>query len=687
MKKIKNNDKKPKIKQIKCSKRFFIFVIFLILGFFIAVSKLVEYQIVEYQKYEKLSKLDNQIIEKIPAARGDIVDRNGVCLATNVLNLSLVVSEDFPFIALKDDKQTALKKFEQGNDIILKLIKILDKSKINWDEISPISRTKPYKFVEGKEIEIKKLKKSLSQQQYASAADSIKILTKKFNINTIKYTESQIRDIAVFRANMLIKGTAEFGGKAFKIIDDVEPEFLDKISGLGDRLKGIKILETTKRIYPSGEFASHFIGNVGPIYKEDYEKYKNLGYSQDAFVGKFGIEEKYDSVLKATDGKVVITKDEEGKTINKQFEKEPKPGNTVRLTIDHEMQKGVYAALEDFAKTHSSSHGSSKGATACVLDVKTGEILAIVSYPSYDINLYNSNYEEFKSEKLSPLKSRGLIELYRPGSSFKPFIAITGLICGAISPSTRFLCRDGIMPNMKCAHQRHSGGMIDIYSAIEKSCNNYFYQTGNKIGIERIDKYAPYFGYGTETGLEIYSSPGRVTNPSKEFERKYNAKYHIGDLWQTAIGQAETYSTVLQQAICQMTIANKGKRLAAHIIKSIEDQNHKILKATKPVVMSNLKIPDFAYDTVLKGMCMMANSRAALKGINIAAKSGSPQYSSRNKKLSNAAGVGFYPADSPEIAMAVLIENGRSGVDFFERIVRIYEKRKKGEKISDDSDD
>ena len=185
-------------------------------------------------------------------------------------------------------------------------------------------------------------------------------------------------------------------------------------------------------------------------------------------------------------------------------------------------------------------------------------------------------------------------------------------------------------------------------------------------------------------GLEIYSSPGRVTNPSKEFERKYNAKYHIGDLWQTAIGQAETYSTVLQQAICQMTIANKGRRFAAHIIKSIEGQNNKILAATKPIVMSNVSISENAYETVVKGMRMMANSRAALKGINIATKSGSPQYSSRNKKLSNAAGVGFYPADSPEIAMAVLIENGRGGVDFFERVVRLYEKRKKGEKISEE---
>ncbi len=681
------NKKHKKIDQqnkpIRCSSRLFILIVFLIVCFFIALSKLIEYQIIDYRKYEKLSTLDNQIIETIPAARGDILDRNGVCLATNVLNLSLVVSENFPFITVKDNKKTAAKKFEQGNDIILNLIKILDKAKVDWDKISPISRTKPYEFLDDMEVEVKKLKNALSQQQYANATDSIKILTKKFNINTVKYNKSQVRDIAVFRANMLIKGISEYGGKAFTIVDNVEPDFLDKISGLGDRLKGIQILETSKRIYPSGKFMSHFIGNIGPIYKEDYEKYKQLGYPQDAFVGKFGVEEKYDSVLKATNGKMVVVKDEEGNTINKYFEKDPIPGKTIKLTIDFELQKGVYDALEKFAKNNPSSQRSAKGATACVLNVKTGEILAIVSYPSYDINLYNSNYEQFKADKLSPLKSRGLVELYRPGSSFKPFIAITGLMCGAISPSTKFLCKDGIMPNMKCAHQRHRGGMIDIYSAIEKSCNNYFYQTGNKIGIETIDKYAPYFGYGTDTGLEIYSSKGRVTNPSKEFEKKYNAKYHIGDLWQTAIGQSETYSTVLQQAICQMTIANKGRRFAAHIIKSIEDSNHKILKKTKPKIMSDAKISNVAYETVVKGMCMMAKSREALRGLDVAAKSGSPQYSF-NKKLTNAAGVGFYPTESPEIAMAVLIENGRRGVDFFERIVKLYEKRKRGEKLSDE---
>lgn len=678
---MQDKNKRKKSTQIKCNKRVFVFAILCIICFFIAISKLVEYQIIDYSKYENILTSNNQVREIIPAARGDIIDRNGVLLATNNLNLSLIISENFPSINYDDDKKTIIKKNNQGNEIILKLIKILNREKIDWEKNSPINRTKPYKFLENKTFEVQKLKNVLSQQQYATANDAIEILIDKFNIDRNKYTEREIRDIAVFRANMLIKNFTEYGGKAYVVIDKVEPEFLDKIVGINNKLKGVQILETSTRTYPCEEVGSHFIGNVGPIFKEEYEKYKKQKYSPDAIVGKFGIEEKFEDQLKPTNGILVLKKDEEGKTIDKFYEREPKPGNTVRLTIDYEFQKSIQEALRDFASSHSSRYASAKGATACVLDVKTGEVLALVSYPSYDLNFYNANYEKYKSEKFSPLKNRSLVEIYRPGSSFKPFIALTGLMCKAITPSTTFLCRDGIVPHMGCAHQRHTGGIMDIYSAIEKSCNNYFYQTGNKIGIQKIDEYAPYFGFGTQTGLEIYNSLGRVTNPSKEFERKYNVKYHLGDLWQTAIGQSETYVTILQQAICQLTIANKGKRLATHIIKSIENKNGKVIKRTQPKVMSNIKIPDFAYDTVLKGMRMMAESRPALKGMDIASKSGSPQYST-NTNLTNAAGVGFYPASAPEIAMAVLVEDGISGEDFFAHVVKIYEERKKNKQKS-----
>lgn len=676
-----NKNKNEKIKPIKCNKRLFIFGIPLIICFFIAISKLIEYQIIDYDKYDKIATINSQIKEIIPAARGEIVDRTGKALATNDLNLSLIVSENFPFKNIEDNKQTGFKKNQQGNEIILKVIKILDKEKIDWNEKSPISRKNTNNFLKDKEFETKKLKQALGQQDYATVKDSIKILIEKFNINQKKYTEKEIRDIAIFRANMLIDGVTEFGGKAFVIVKKVEQNFLNKIISLGNQLKGIQILETSKRVYPSTEFCSHFIGNTGPIYKEEYQKYKEKGYAQDAIVGKFGIEEKFDQELKATNGILMYKKNENDNLIGKYYKQEPKPGNTVVLTIDLELQKAVQKALEEFSR----NRGRGKGATACVLDVKNGEVLALVSTPSYDINFYNSKYEEFKKQKNSPLKSRALVEINRPGSSFKPFIALTGLICGAITPSTKFVCRDGIMPHMGCAHQRHKGGMVDIYSAIEKSCNNYFYQVGNQIGIERIDKYAPYFGFGCDTGLEIYNSKGRITNPSEEFQKKYNTTYHIGDLWQTSIGQSETYVTILQQAICQMTIANKGKRLAAHIVKEIKNPNGKVIKKTKPKVMSKINIPDFAYDTVLKGMQLMAKSRPSLKEFDIAAKSGSPQYSF-NKNLTNAAGVGFYPSQNPEIAFAVLVEDGRSGEDFFGTVVKLYNKLKKGEKLEQEED-
>lgn len=672
---MEDNNKKSnkKNKQIKCNKRLFIFVIGLIVCFFIAISKLIEYQILDYEKYNRILHSNNQIREIIPAARGDIIDRNGVILATNELNLSLIIGENFPLKSVEDDKETARAKNIQGNDIILKLINILNRENLDWEENSPITKTKPYSFIEDRSYEVEKLKKALSQQQYATAQDSIDLLVEKFDIDRTRYSEKQVRDIAVFRANMLIKSFSEYN-KTFVVLKKVEPEFLDKITGRGDELKGVRILETSRRIYPFKEFGAHFIGNVGPLFKEDYEKYKEKGYPRDSIVGKFGIEEKYEDYLRAQNGVLVIQKDEKGNTINRFYEKEPKPGNTVRLAIDIKFQKALQEALPGFISGHHMPYGTGRGATVCVLSVATGDVLALISYPSFDLNEYNSKYDEYQKARFSPLKNRATIELYRPGSTFKPFVALTGLMCGAITPSTKFVCRDGIMPHMRCTHMFHSG-VIDIYTAIQRSCNNYFYQAGDKIGIDNIDRYAPYFGFGVDTGFELYNSLGRVTNPSKEFQRKYNTQYRRGDLWQTSIGQSEVYTTILQQAVSQLTIARKGERLATHIVKSIEDPNKNIIFKTQPKVMSNLKIPDFAYDTVIKGMEMMWNGKPFASKYKGYCKSGSPQYSF-NQNLTNGAGVGLYPAGSPKIAMAILVEDGRSAENYFEIVAREFENRR-----------
>ena len=673
---MKNNPKKTKKeKPIKCSKRIFIFIVTLIPCFLIALAKLIEYQIVDYDKYNKILHSSNQIKKIVPAARGDIVDRNGVVLATNELNLSLIIGEKFPLKNVDDDKETAIQKNKQGNAIILKLINILEKEGIDWEEHSPISKTKPYSFLEDKNYEIEKLKKALSQQQYATAKDAIDLLAQTFDIDKTNYTEKQIRDIAVFRANMLIKSFSEYN-KTFVVLEKVEPEFLDKIAGKGETLKGVEILETTKRIYPFKEIGAHLFGNVGPIYKEDYDKYRKKGYPPNAIVGKFGIEEKFEEQLKATDGVLVLQKDEEGNTINRYYEKEPKPGNTVQLSIDIYFQKALQEGLPKFMNTHHLDNANAKGAGLVVENVKDGGLLACISYPSFDLNEYNKNYEKLSKEKICPLRNRAFVEIYRPGSSFKPFIALTALMCGAITPSTKFLCRDGIMPHMTCFHLFHKG-IIDIYTAIQRSCNNYFYQVGEKLGIDNIVKYAPYFGFGVDTGFELYNSNGRVTNPSKEFQRRYNYKYQHGDLWQTAIGQSEVYDTVLQQAVYMQTFASKGERLAPFIVQQIRDPNNNIIFNRKRKVMSEIDIPDFAHNTVTEGMVRMWNSKPINSKNPIACKSGSPQYSSSNKSLTNGAGVALYPSSSPEISISILVENGKSAENYVEQTVNFYKKAKK----------
>ena len=682
------NNENDKIKPIKCYKRLIVFVIFLLVCFCIATAKLIEYQIVTVDKYERKAKVNEQIRETIPAARGDIVDRNGIKLATNELKLSLVIGEDFPFANTDYDKAKKEKDIK-GNEIIITLIKILDRYNINWDENSPITRTKPYKFINENSIKVKKLKTALKQQQYATATDALRLLTQKFNINNKKYNEQEARDIAVFRANMLVKDFSSYN-KSFTVIEKIEPDFLDKITGMENRLKGVKILETSTRTYPCKDIGPHYIGNVGPLYEEEYEEYKKKGYSPNAIVGKFGVEKAFESYLKPEDGISIIEKDRKNNTKTKYCIKEPKPGNTVKLTIDYHLQKALQEKLPEFLATHHSKAAAAKGASACVLDVRNGNVLALVSYPSYDLNFYNSHYDEYLNAKLSPLQDKATYLLFRPGSSFKPIIATMALEKGVITNKTVFECRKGIFSNMDCKRYNHSG-RINIYTAIQHSCNNYFYQVAERLGIENIDgllckvyidKLAPCFGFATDTGLEIPNSNGRITSNNPEFLKKYKTTFHIGDLRQTGIGQAETYVTVLQQAIGQLTIANKGKRFAAHIMDSIIDINGNIIKKNTPKIMSELKIDDTSYNTVLEGMRRMSQNRPSMKGMDIATKSGSPQYSDRNKNLNHGTGVGLYPASNPKYAISIFIQDGSSAEDFCGVVARECEKMEQQIKLN-----
>lgn len=651
-------------------KRLYFFVVLVAIFFLTSLAKLIEYQILKYDELAKKSESKNLIKQTVYAARGDIIDRNGVLLATSNLKLSLIFDSLFPMAKAKDNDEIKLQKNIKGNEIIFNLLKILQNNNLTYENNFPISLDAPYRFLDDKKTEETKLKAALNQQPYATPTDILNLLIEKYDIKG--YNESDAVKIAAMRANMLLSNFSQ--NNIFTIIDSIEPEYVEKFIGSKQNLTGVSIAETSDRLYPCEEVAAHIVGNVGPIYSQETEKLKEKNYEADAIVGKFGIEKECEDHLRPYNGKLTTVL--KNNKIKKYYEKgeEPKPGKTVRLTIDYEFQKRIQIALDEHIKKTSSSN---KGGAAVVLDVTTGEVLAIVSIPTYNLNTYHENFEKLANAPNKPLINQAL-GTFRPGSAFKPFIAAAGILSKKIDPSLKCRCVPGavLFPRMGCIQEHHKGShILDIYDAIRCSCNNYFYNVAKIMDIETIDEYAPYFGFATDTGLEIYNPDGKVTNPADYAKR--GQPYRKGFTYQTGIGQAGVAVTQLQLAISQVTIANRGKRLAAHIIKSIESfDSSQTFFETQPKVLSQLDSSNQAWDVVIKGMKLMAKTRPPLSKLDIATKSGSPEYSDINKKLTNAVGVGFFPTKKPEIAMSVFVHDAKFAVDFLGKIVGIWENLK-----------
>lgn len=640
--------------------RLLFFAILLAAAFLFAVALLMQYQIVDGDEYVQAANQNNQSVRTVEAARGEITDRYGRVLVRNQLQMNLQLSAD----ELPEDNAGI-------NKVISDLLDLFAAKGIAYVDNFPISKTKPYTFLEGQDAAASQLKSALSAQDYATAQNCIDLLVQQYEITG--YSEERTREIAGIRAQMLMDNFSS--SNPYTIVENIDDSIAEGIMEKSAYYPGVQISETYTRVYPDGTIAPHIIGTVGPIYAEEYEAYKEKGYSMDAIVGKSGIELAMEEQLRGTAGTLTIVKDENGQVVDEYYEegKEPKPGNTVVLTIDSKMQKELQNALESFVLSlRSSSYRSAKGASVCVLDVKTGECLALVSYPGYDINEYKTNYDKLASNPYKPLFNRALMGTYRPGSTFKTVIAVSGILSGVTTKNTIFNCVNPYPgTEMRCLQSHHSGP-TNLNTALKYSCNNYFYHVGDLLGIDRINEYAHAMGMGTETGLEIANANGHIANP--EYYEKHGMTWQWGYTLQTAIGQAETMVTPLQMAISMVTIANHGTRYASHIIKAVEKYDYSAtVYETEPEVMSSLPDENDAFSATTEGMKQMATTISSLQGLDIAAKSGTPEYYENGVYKTNSAAVGFYPASDPEIAISVMIEEGARAPHFFKQVVDIYE--------------
>ncbi len=611
--------------------------------------RLMTMQIVDGESYRSYLTEGYSVTKTIEASRGDIVDRYGRSLATSR------VCYDITF-----DKNNVVKGTE--NSVILELIAILEENGEEWIDNLPLTDSAPFKYT-GSESAQSKLRKHLGLADFASADDVVYRLKEKYGLEEM--SDENFRKVAGVRYEMDRVGYNYLTPYTFA--EDVSEKTINIISEHSYYFQGIEITQSYEREYPNGDVAPHIVGITGIIYEEEYANLDKSVYGMTDIIGKSGLESAYEDVLKGKDGKVKVTYDADGEIISEEIIEEAVPGATVVSTIDIDLQRVAYNALEkqilNLRNTAAEGKGKeSEGGAVVVIKVGTGEILAAANYPSYDLSTYYEDYSELLATDYTPLFNRVAEGTYAPGSTFKPVVATAALQLGTIKANTTVNCEHvytyftDYQPTCLGHH-----GKINVRQALGYSCNIFFYETGRTIGIDNIRQYAYYYGLGEPTGIEIKERTGQVSNP--DWAADNGIAWNNGDVLQASIGQGYSLFSPIQMANYVATIANKGVRVNAHFVKSINSYDFsEVLYETPIEVLSDMNMTDYTYETVLSGMLQSSQDSSGFVwgdfDIKVASKTGTPQTSTATV---NSTFICFAPADDPQIAIAVIIEKGWQG--------------------------
>lgn len=614
----------------------------------------------------------------IKAARGEILDCNGKPLVTNKQVNSIIFNGSyFP----RTDEQ------QQRNEIIISLIRLLESNSTEWNNDIPMyfDQNGNIQFAADRDADIKYLKSKdvLYLNEYATAQNCFDELKTKFELEN--YSDEDALKIASVCYSL--KKNAFTTSNPYTFADDVSVELASKIKENSGFYVGVEIQVTTEREYLNGTLAPHIIGITGPLNAEEYSKrteeyneaiknenltteektnLKLRAYAMDDTIGKFGLESAMEEYLRGTNGIESTITDADGNKTT-EITTEPIQGDTVILTLDSDLQLAVQEALANFIAQYRDKASLPAVGSAVVMDVNSGAVLACATYPSYDLTTYYDNYSALASDKSSPLWNRALQSTYEPGSTFKVAIALAGLEEGVITKDTRITCTRIYTyfqdTQFKCL-QAH--GAITVAEALNQSCNIFFYETGRQLGIERMNDYCTRLGLGQKTGVEITESTGVLA--SIEYREAHGGTWYPGDTVQAAIGQSDNLFTPIQLCNYVATVANGGTRYKAHFVKSVKsaDYSQTVIDST-PVVLNETGISQNSISIVKEGMKRLGARLAAFKDlpVAVAAKTGTAESKAKvgGKIESGLNGfmISFAPADNPQIAVCVAIENLNSG--------------------------
>ena len=612
----------------------------------------------------------------VKAARGDILDRNGNVLVGNRASYNLVFNH------------YVIKGTEGRNEYLLTLLERAEELDLEYVDHFPISKTRPFEYT----LEEYSSAWQGYFQKYLTGRDLdsdmtapmlIEVLSERYDL-PLEWTQEEARAVIGLLYEFDLRSLEGVGVANYIFIEDVADSDLAELVELG--IPGMMVEPSTVREYHTS-YAAHILGYVGAMDATQWEYYKDIdGYNMDAVIGQSGLEKAFEEYLHGVDGTRMDVVAADGTIISQKYlkGKEPQGGNHVETTIDKEVQIVTEDALADLAdwlrdpiQNPSGDGDDVEGLAAVVMEVKTGDILAMASYPTYDLSTFRENYAELLETDGDPLINRAIQGIYPPGSTYKMSTLISAMENGKLAPNDTIHTRGkftkyestGFAPT--CLAWPNSHGTIDATVAIQKSCNYFFYELADRMSINMMDETAKAFGLGEKTGVELDEKTGYRSNPDtkKELFSGSDEYFTVGDRINTGIGQAENRFTPMQLCVYACTLANRGVRYKATLLnRVVSDDYSELIVDNTPEIVSTFEISDTTYETYMTGMKMVANvsggtGYSKLKDcvVEVAAKTGTAEHGLGRKYSSHGAIICFAPADDPQIAVAIYGEKAAHG--------------------------
>lgn len=649
--------------------RYNIITILIYLIGIVLLAQLFNLQIIHGAEYRETSNVRLTRESVLKADRGNIKDNTGTLLARVEAQNTIVLYKT------KVNNQVL-------NDTILRLINLLSKNGDKYVD-NFLMDVNPYRFKLTEEESQKKWKKVNNINEDATAEETFNYFKNKYEITTDNVEDA--RKIMAIRYEISYQGYSNT--KSIQIAQNISRNTLLEIKERNSDFPGVEITEEPKRVYPLGNTASHIIGRIGRIEEEELKGNEDT-YDQNDIIGKSGIEYVFEEFLKGKNGVKQIDMDVEGTITNEYIAKEAVAGNDVILTIDSKLQATAEQALKNnIERIANGAFGKASPAdagVAVVLNVKTGEVLAMASNPDYDPSAFVNGIDEntwnyYINGDTKPLENKAISAMYSPGSTYKMVTALAGLETGAITTTDKI--RDtGIYRKYNSSWKcwKISGhGYLDVSNAIERSCNYFFYELGDRVGIDTLAKYSYYLGLGHKTGIELKGEiPGVLA--SNEIAKQENRVWNPGETISAAIGQSYNTFTPIQMAKYVAMVANRGKKLDVTIVKSIIrpdgseiPRNEYESKVSEKLGLTPDNTEEMSFNetniqAILEGMRGVTSESGGTAystfrdfNIEVGGKTGSAQTGVEGK--TNAWFVGFAPFDNPEIAIVVFVRNGGSG--------------------------